>query len=81
MTGPEHYRESERLLERADKRGLGDDYARDLVAMAQVHATLAQAAATALNPSGRSDVTLSSRDAWVEWRDLVDPEDCKKTNA
>lgn len=61
MTGPEHYREAERLIERADE-WLDADYgwmasmptterlerrASDL-ASAQVHATLALAAASAL---------------------------------
>lgn len=49
MTGPEHYKEAETLLSRAQ---VADDNARpscryaDLVAEAQVHATLALAAAT-----------------------------------
>lgn len=43
MTGPEYYRESERLLAQAD-RNVNANYA---LAAAQVHATLALAAATA----------------------------------
>ncbi len=42
MRGPEHYREAERLLEEMD---YADD--RATLAAAQVHATLALAAATA----------------------------------
>lgn len=43
MTGPEHYREAERLLELA---GVNDSVAEPpLVAVAQAHATLAVAAA------------------------------------
>ncbi|WP_103338760.1 hypothetical protein [Amycolatopsis sp. CA-126428] len=44
MTGPEHYREAERLI-----RASSGDYveAGDALAEAQVHATLALAAATA----------------------------------
>lgn len=46
MTGPEHYREAERLLEQA--AGLtATAYEGDELAAAQVHATLALAAATA----------------------------------
>ncbi|MEU4332365.1 hypothetical protein [Nonomuraea dietziae] len=73
MTGPEHYREAEQLLHRA-----GCDTAENasieepsetnamLLAAAQVQATLALAAATALLPfcdpdSGREDFDL---DAW-----------------
>jgi hypothetical protein len=51
MTGPEHYREAERLLEASKDRGSADETAR--IAEAQVHATLALAAATAL--SGADD--------------------------
>lgn len=51
MTGPEHYREAERLLE----QWRGEDE-RDLIpldfAEAQVHATLALAAAMALRSEG-----------------------------
>ncbi|MEV5619462.1 MULTISPECIES: hypothetical protein [unclassified Streptomyces] len=56
MTGPEHYREAERLLALADYH---DDPAR--CAAAQVHATLALAAATALPPG----VNSPARGAWV----------------
>jgi len=51
MSGPEHYRESERLLvdvDRArDRSGDVAEYCRRQLAAAQVHATLALAAATA----------------------------------
>jgi hypothetical protein len=56
MTGPEHYREAEELLLRASDDSAYDsaydiDVGRftsaDLIAQAQVHATLALAAATA----------------------------------
>jgi hypothetical protein len=52
-TGPEHYREAERLLSAAREAGGGPDND-DLVTAAQAHATLALAAATAL-----SGVTLT----------------------
>jgi len=59
MTGPEHYREAERLLAIA-----GDDYEAQsqIHAEAQIHATLALAAATA-EPiaqayNGREDVSV-----------------------
>jgi predicted HicB family RNase H-like nuclease len=51
MNGPEHYREAERLLEQAeiDARDPMRKYQEDanVIAAAQVHATLALAAATA----------------------------------
>lgn len=51
-SGPEHYAEAERLLDQAevDARDPMRKYAEDanLIAAAQVHATLALAAATAL---------------------------------
>ena len=53
MTGPEHYREAEQLAERAHHWTYGDGadpvVGAALAAEAQVHATLALAAATALN--------------------------------
>lgn len=57
MTGPEHYREAERLLSRAiDRDGP------DVAATAQVHATLALAAATA---AVRIDhMPVGDSDAW-----------------
>ena len=52
MTGPEHYREAEKLLaaiEITPEASVGS--VRTVAAMAQVHATLALAAATALGNS------------------------------
>jgi hypothetical protein len=52
MTGPEHYREAERLADRAHHFTYGDGgdpvVGAALAAEAQVHATLALAAATAM---------------------------------
>jgi hypothetical protein len=58
MTGPEHYSEAERLLTEAAAIEVSDDDPASLpyVARAQVHATLALAAATALNPTGEDFV-------------------------
>ena len=64
MTGPSHYREAERLLasdpactcERTDC-----PHGAVLIAEAQVHATLALAAATALHPPA----------AWAEWQNAA----------
>ncbi len=51
MTGPDHYRKAEELATKAHNylgRGEGQDSAAVWAAVAQVHATLALAAATAL---------------------------------
>lgn len=55
MNGPEHYQKAEQLLTQvqngraADGTPIDDINARDYLVRAQVHATLAQAAAIALN--------------------------------
>lgn len=46
MTGPEHYREAEKYVEAALAPGLRDEVVSQRAAVAQVHATLALAAAT-----------------------------------
>jgi len=61
MTGPEHYRQAERLLAAAIHRETIDQTS-VRIAEAQVHATLALAAATA---NGRSASTEDAR-AWRE---------------
>ena len=51
MTGPDHYRKAEELAAQAREylgRGEGQDSAAVWAAVAQIHATLALAAATAL---------------------------------
>ncbi|MFF9361945.1 hypothetical protein [Streptomyces griseoluteus] len=48
-SGPEHYEEAEQLLAAASNTDIGSDLERYRLAAAQVHATLALAAATALN--------------------------------
>jgi hypothetical protein len=55
MTGPEHYSEAERLLTLADRHTRGVTYAEEwtlTLTAAQVHATLALAAATAVGTAG-----------------------------
>jgi len=63
MTGPEHYREAENFLIRGER---ASDGGATFFAAAQVHATLALAAATAepiaLAYSGREDVRIPQ--AW-----------------
>jgi hypothetical protein len=54
MTGPEHYREAEQLLG-ARRSGESAEDAASRLAEAQIHATLALAAATALAQSGHGD--------------------------
>ena len=62
MTGPEHYREAERLAELATKSGHRDAYA----ALAQVHSTLALAAATAMSAWNETGMPQPDRMDW--WR-------------
>ena len=62
MTGPEHYLEAESLLGSAVEAEGGSADERYLLAAAQVHATLASAAATALGTGG------APVDDWREWR-------------
>ena len=81
MTGPEHYREAERLLARTVNESISDEgedhydcddtkggYDYSYLHAAQVHATLALAAATADRPIVRplgTDGTAIAR-AWSE---------------
>ncbi|WP_406467089.1 hypothetical protein [Streptomyces sp. NBC_01594] len=69
MTGPEHYRAAEKLLDHAfgiEDRGSAEDVS--LLAEAQVHATLALAAATAMH--GHPDGQMHSSD-YNAWDDAV----------
>jgi hypothetical protein len=55
MTGPDHYRKAEELTAKAHNylgQGEGQDSAAVWAAVAQIHATLALAAATALGTAG-----------------------------
>lgn len=65
MTGPEHYRQAESLVNLAGMAGEDVTPTRaELTALAQVHATLALAAATALNHA-TGGMPISDYDAWV----------------
>lgn len=69
MTGPEHFREAERLIDQASEwlDSYADRRIADL-AEAQVHATLALAAATALSdtdPNG-SGMSVADYEVWYE---------------
>ena len=67
MTGPEHYREAERLLTESQTITRPNDEgpceADRMIAEAQAHATLALAAATALGATG-SGMDLADYKAW-----------------
>jgi hypothetical protein len=70
-TGPEHYRSTEQLLGHADEAPEGSAVERYYLAAAQVHATLALAAATALN----DDVAGMPPGDYSEWlRAAAGPE-------
>lgn len=69
MTGPEHYREAERLIASSYRDGELSPEA--LIAEAQVHATLALAAATALNDN---EPGLPACE-WKTWREVAGTPD------
>lgn len=65
MTGPEHYQYAQQLLENAgDEEGFGSDAERFYLAKAQVHATLALAAATAVTATAQGQMSVNDGDAW-----------------
>ena len=70
MTGPEHFREAERLAKQAlDYEGLPNNSHIQIGQVAQVHATLALAAATALGHTAReggASMPDADRRAWFE---------------
>ena len=71
MNGPEHYREAEQILAatfaRIDRGGVSAADAQYNIARAQVHATLALAAATAVVVIEES----SSVETAPEWREVT----------
>lgn len=60
MTGPEHYKEAEKLLGTLADVARGGPAEASVLAEAQVHATLAHAAATAM----QGDMGVKDWDAW-----------------
>lgn len=78
-TGPEHYREAERLLTDCTNslgRLVIEDGTAEVLAAATAHALLAQAAATALNrPDGEGMV----RDDYREWMHTASVKPPKST--
>jgi hypothetical protein len=69
VTGPEHYRKAEQLLAMVEDLPHGEAAGPELIAEAQVHATLALAAATAMQPSNYG----TGRRELVEWQDACWP--------
>ena len=64
MTGPEHYREAEQLLDFAGTyEGLPSNTHVQAAQLAQAHATLALAAAYGLANSG--EMSVKDCDAWI----------------
>jgi len=67
MTGPDHYRAAEGILKDALKAAAdGATDVSEYIAVAQVHATLSLAAATALVAGDDGRTGLSDYDAWSE---------------
>lgn len=81
MNGPEHYLEAEALLASADQNFLRGDDPSSALAAAQVHATLALAAATALNDNSADEGGMPLEDyrAWAEAAGVWKPK--KKAGA
>ncbi|MFH9072740.1 hypothetical protein [Streptomyces alboflavus] len=77
MTGPEHYRKAQKILSAiTTEHGaiLVEDGTAEVIAAAQVHATLALAAATALsNPDRGSAVAHINADTCA-WREAAGVE-------
>lgn len=79
MTGPEHYREAEALLDSVEDRGFGpepDHIQTAWLSAAQVHATLALAAATAeldAYDSGGGSATGRTERRAKAWGAALDP--------
>jgi hypothetical protein len=75
MTGPEHYREAERLLKKASHYTYGDggDPATGaaFAAEAQVHATLALVAATAMSAPVEGGVLGMESPEYAAWYDAA----------
>lgn len=66
MNGPQHYAEAERMLKSAHQPGKhGWCTHAEAIAQAQVHATLALAAAT-VDMTNVNDISIAHADAWVE---------------
>jgi hypothetical protein len=62
MTGPEHYRAAEKLLEEAEEHPSSSiNKTASLIGQAQVHATPALVAATALNFDNREWIEVAGR--------------------
>ncbi len=69
MTGPEHYRKAEEALAKLPESVAGGHYERALLDEAQVHATLAVAAATAATTrrtsTATTEIDVAIRDDWA----------------
>lgn len=66
MNGPEHYSKAEGLIALVDDLPYGEATGPELIAEAQVHATLALAAATALTGHGAGYLDDPEIKAWRE---------------
>lgn len=73
MTGPEHYREAEKLLDHLKDVERGDPVEVSICAEAQVHATLALAAAAAANNPGGLNTVGQPESVAQEWRAIIMP--------
>lgn len=78
MTGPEHYQQAEQILARSSvDAARGSTFEAGFLAETQVHATLALAAATAIQPAGEDfvgDRFWPEFEAWAAVCAVVKPE-------
>jgi hypothetical protein len=75
MTGPEHYTSAEQHLDWAEESDAGSKPEKFNLAAAQVHATLALAAATAISRLGAElSMPLEDRKAWLAAARTEPPE-------
>lgn len=83
MTGPDHYRESERLIASWDQMGdtAGVFSLQTLLLAAQLHATLALAAATAMAACDHDGMHYADFSAWDQVAGVPVPEDEQQRSA
>lgn len=79
MNGPEHYREAERLLKSADDNFLRTGKPGSALDAAQVHATLALAAATAMRATVDGTELGVSEAEFQAWYDAAGVKETEAT--
>lgn len=82
MTGPEHFREAERIISHImNQEDVPVEVLTSYATAAQVHATLALAAAAALNDADGSGMGLADWQEWALAASVSPPADHRKVRA